>query len=61
MTEVEVINGTVIWNPPGGEITGYDVSFFAGGEEIHIREVTDTWYTPPESAQRARNARVHCW
>ena len=53
-----------MWNPPdetGGAITGYDVRFFAGGQVIHMQEgVTDTWYTPPESAQNARNSQVYC-
>ena len=63
--DVQIIDGTIIWNPPdetGGEITGYDVRCFAGGQRIHMQEgVTDTWHTPPESAQNARHCQVCCW
>ena len=62
VTGAQVINGMVVWNPPGetgGEIIGYDVRFITGGRVIHMQEgVTDQFYTPPESAQQAQNYQV---
>ena len=62
VTDVQVISKTVVWNPPdesGGEITGYDVRFWFGGQVIHLQEgVTNQWYIPPESVQHARNSQV---
>ena len=66
VTDVQVLcddtDETVVWNPPGCEVTGYDVRFWLGGQVIHLQEgVTDTWYTPPESVQNAANTQVHYW
>ena len=54
VTDVKVINGTVVWNPPdetGRKITEYNVRFFDGNGKMHDEKVTGQWYTPPESVQ----------
>ena len=62
MTDVQVNGRRVEWSLPGEtgcEITGYDVRFWLAGQVIHMQEgVTEKQYTPPVSAQGARNTQV---
>ena len=54
MTNIQVINGVVVWDLPaetGGEITGYDVKFL--GAVNYTEAVTNSWYDPSNEIKTA--------